>query len=1591
MQGREGAAVRLPWKQTGMVRTGVASAIAALILAAGLTASPEPARAGVDLTHFGIDPSNGAVSVPPEPMAVPPAIPVSLDGTTGTVNPFPSVPEAVEYDHLIRSSKEVGPLDSGLLGESVDYFTGQTDFATTDVSLPGNSALPVAVGRRYHVTNHTGGVLYGLFGDWDLDIPHVEGVVATSVGWTVPGASVDERCTYFGAPPAATVTEGTVTTTVPASEYNLGFTAVIPGEGRHELLLRAANAPEQTSNDRVTTRDLWAVSCAQRSNIPVNGGPDEGFIVTTPNGFKYTFDQGFTRAYAPLERPADTATAGVTATVDRTQIWMMPTKVEDRFGNSVVYTYVNDNFNGIVLKRIAASDGRTLTLNYSGGVVHSVDDGTRTWNYGYSGTQSRLTSVTLPDNSSWSIDFANLNAAAWDYTAPTCTSLPSPSLASAVTGTITHPTGAHGVFTFNVTRHGRHGAPSTCLSNSANVNFAPVEPTVYDVLSLTKKQITGPNILGTQTWTVAYAGCAGNACNSTTTTKVTDARSNNTLMTFGAEYGTSGSGNEGMLLHRQSGGSGTYPKDEVYTYYDAGGHAYPAVLGTPAQVRGDVSQLTSLRPVQSTTLTVDGATYTRTLGSPDMYGFPSSITHAGSATKIDTLVYGHNQNEWVLGTVKSITSGGKVEYDATLSGDSQPTQINRFGRVDRKFGYNGDGTMAWMQDGGGHQTSFNYYSYGIPKTISYPNSTSESVSVNDLGKITSHTDPMGLTTNYGYDSMGRLSAIIPPGGYNATNIGWSTSASGWSRSITTGTATTSDTYDAYLHSVKTTDTAGREIDRTFDADGNMTYESYPTGVNGITSTYDGLNRVATQTDDQNRTITYDPGANALTVTDRNGNQTKYTYLNYDGPGTAWPLSVLPPAGVSAATAIERDVWGKPVSIKRGSIQRTIAYDTGQLLYSITEPETGATIFTRDGAGNIKTVTYADATVETRSYDARNRMTGVTYSDGSPSLTLTWKADGQPDTATRGSTARTWTYNGASGLLTGESVTIDGTAYTLGYDYDTNRHLKTLTYPDASSISLAPDAYGRPAQAGAYATGAHYFENDAMSAFTYGNGIAHSLTQYTNERPKLVKDTNVLSTTTAFDYVGNPTTITDSVDASRSRTLTYDTSDRLKTAQGPWGSGTLTYDVQDNLTADTVTGLSLTINATSNLPTTGTWDTRGRLSQKGSGASLTNYTFDGSNMLRQVAQPGGTWNYAYDALGYRTHTDGNGAITASVYDGGGRLLYEASAQITVADRIFQNGFDPPVAPSTATKYVYLGSHLVAKERTANAVTQVLYQHTDALGTPVAQTDASKNLVGTSTYQPYGGLYAFAGNGNETGPGYANQYGDPTGLIYMRARYYDPSLHRFISSDPNPADPNTARNFNRYAYANNNPYKYFDPSGRDGACFYADCNSTLDLSGVTAFLSSDAFGEIMQSAGMAMVIASQSGGNISEEAVESEVAAQGALNARAQSRAAQLDANRAIGKIGEAITRADLGESIAGEQVTFITSDGTRARTDFVTVDKGVVETKTGNAVLSSGQEKLKADIDAGRQVTPVGRNAEEAGLIPGQPTTMSSCTVDRPEC
>lgn len=119
-------------------------------------------------------------------------------------------------------------------------------------------------------------------------------------------------------------------------------------------------------------------------------------------------------------------------------------------------------------------------------------------------------------------------------------------------------------------------------------------------------------------------------------------------------------------------------------------------------------------------------------------------------------------------------------------------------------------------------------------------------------------------------------------------------------------------------------------------------------------------------------------------------------------------------------------------------------------------------------------------------------------------------------------------------------------------------------------------------------------------------------------------------------------------------------------------------------------------------------------------------------------------------------------------------------------------------------------------TAAVKAEVTYIHTDYLGSVSAKSNASGQVIERFHYAPFG-LPADSSELNNKQSYTGHVFDNESQLIYMQARYYDPVIGRFYSNDP--ADMlehvrknNIVHGFNRYTYANNNPYKFTDPDGR-----------------------------------------------------------------------------------------------------------------------------------------------------------------------------------
>ncbi|MEO8387807.1 Ig-like domain-containing protein [Polaromonas sp.] len=110
--------------------------------------------------------------------------------------------------------------------------------------------------------------------------------------------------------------------------------------------------------------------------------------------------------------------------------------------------------------------------------------------------------------------------------------------------------------------------------------------------------------------------------------------------------------------------------------------------------------------------------------------------------------------------------------------------------------------------------------------------------------------------------------------------------------------------------------------------------------------------------------------------------------------------------------------------------------------------------------------------------------------------------------------------------------------------------------------------------------------------------------------------------------------------------------------------------------------------------------------------------------------------------------------------------------------------------------------------------ITYLHNDFSGNPIAATDTSGALVWKENFRPYGDRLNNQSEAASNRQWFHGKAVDTeTGLSYFGARYYDASLGRFMGVDPVGYQEHNVQSFNRYAYGNNNPYKYADPDGKN----------------------------------------------------------------------------------------------------------------------------------------------------------------------------------
>jgi RHS repeat-associated protein len=649
------------------------------------------------------------------------------------------------------------------------------------------------------------------------------------------------------------------------------------------------------------------------------------------------------------------------------------------------------------------------------------------------------------------------------------------------------------------------------------------------------------------------------------------------------------------------------------------------------------------------------------------------------------------------------------------------------------------------------------------------------------------TDPRGNTTVYHFDPAGFLLDV--------------TDALG-EKTIYTRAAGTDQ-----LTSV--TDPLGRVTAYTYDANGNTTNVTRLAGTpNAVTTafTYDPkFNKVTSITDALGHTtsFTYDKAGNLLSVTDPVNEQSNFIYdANGELTASADPLGnatqfaylngdvvrITDPLG--RTTARVSDPVDRLLSLSN-PLGQTSSYQYTPLnqVTQVTDPRGGQTSFSYDGNGNLLSVTDANQHTTAYVYDNMDRV--LTRTDPLSHLEIyQYDLDGNLTQFTdRRGVASVYTYdplnritlanfgNQSSTNYSYDAVSrltqaVDSITGTIAHSYDGLGRLVSEVTPQGV-VSYAYDLAGRRTSMSASGQpAANYFYDNAnrltqitqgasgvsfsydadsrRTSLTLPNGVTMSYAYDAASQLTGIGYGSLGNLTYAYDLAGRRTTVGGSFARSNVPATLTNASYNANNQLTQFGPSNLTYDANGNLTSDSAK--------------TYTWDARNRL----------------TSLSGTVAA-----SFQYDAFGRRVSKT-VGATTQYLYDGM-NPVQELSGGAPSAN-LLETGVDEFFTRTDANG-------------AANALT-------DALGSSIALTNSSGSIVASYTYDPFGNTTSTGSSANPYE--YTGRENDGTGLYFYRARYYSPTLQRFISEDPAGL---AGSGVNLYAYAFNSPTNLTDPSGED----------------------------------------------------------------------------------------------------------------------------------------------------------------------------------
>ena len=537
--------------------------------------------------------------------------------------------------------------------------------------------------------------------------------------------------------------------------------------------------------------------------------------------------------------------------------------------------------------------------------------------------------------------------------------------------------------------------------------------------------------------------------------------------------------------------------------------------------------------------------------------------------------------------------------------------------------------------------------------------------------------------------------------------------------------------------------------------------------------------------------TYDLNGNALTVTDANGNVTTNTYDALNRVLTA--NTVCSDTSKNVSKSYVYDNMGRVRSKTANGVQTSYQYDSLGRVYQELSPKSfkgyfyeGVSQYAKEQLVGINHQTmYSSTQYE---YDAEMRIAQVKES-GNLTATYTYDANGNKVSETLANgVVSTYSYNGCNKVT--KLVTKSGNSDISSYEYS--------YYLDGSDACKVRNENGTIETTSYDYDGLKRLTKEFIYNGKTADTYSYEYDDYGN-RSKMVANGSE-EYETVYDYTVNGK-------------YTALLQKEIKTVEE-----TSNTTVSDGLAISPTDLITSTAADAKTEETAYSYDANGNQITKTAESKTETNTYDGLNQLIGFTDGETTASYKYNADGLRTSKTVNGKTINHIWDGNKQIVVDMDDSDWYSAEVYVRG-----------------TNLLAKfsKQSGNVKTDYQYYTQNAHGDVVNLTDSTGAITKSYKYDAFG-VEQNVDDADDNAFRYCGEYYDSeSGTIYLRARYYDPTIGRFISRDSVTGENTDPLSLNLYTYCHNNPILGVDPSGHlpNWAKFAIGAVATVAAVGIT----------------------------------------------------------------------------------------------------------------------------------------------------------------